>query len=101
MHVALNGQWLRVNQRLCDLLGYSREELQGPDAAELTQSEQAAGEDDALRQMVVGTLHATSSTKSDIAGATATSCGPESTFPCIVTRDGQPQHFISGHRGHH
>ena len=28
------GKWLRVNQRLCELLGYSREDLQGPNAAE-------------------------------------------------------------------
>ena len=26
-HVAPNGQWLRVNQKLCDILGYAREEL--------------------------------------------------------------------------
>lgn len=26
-HVALDGHWLLVNQRLCDILGYSREEL--------------------------------------------------------------------------
>ncbi len=56
VHVALNGKWLRVNRRFCDLLGYSREELQCPDAGELTQSEQAAGEDAALRQMIAGTL---------------------------------------------
>src|SRR5207245_11508562 len=35
VHVGLDGQWLRVNQRLCDLLGYSREELQTSGAQEL------------------------------------------------------------------
>ena len=35
VHVGLDGQWLRVNQRLCDLLGYSREELQSPVVQEL------------------------------------------------------------------
>ncbi|HWJ95697.1 MAG TPA: PAS domain S-box protein, partial [Telluria sp.] len=28
-HVALNGRWLRVNQQLCDMVGYSREEISG------------------------------------------------------------------------
>jgi PAS domain S-box-containing protein len=27
VHVALDGRWLRVNQRLRDITGYAREEL--------------------------------------------------------------------------
>src|SRR6185436_18217890 len=56
VHAGLDGQWLRVNQRLCDLLGYSREELQTPAVQEHVQSEETAGEAEAVRQMAVGTL---------------------------------------------
>ena len=56
VHVGLNGQWLRVNQRLCDLLGYSREELQSPAVRERVQVEDVAGEADSLRQLAEGTL---------------------------------------------
>ena len=55
VHVDLDGRWLRINQRLCDLLGYPHEELQRI-GQELMQSEEAAGEAEAFRQMVAGTL---------------------------------------------
>jgi PAS domain S-box-containing protein len=56
VHVGLDGQWLWVNQHLCDLLGYSRDELQGPGAHDRIQSEDVAGEAESLRQMAAGTL---------------------------------------------
>ena len=56
VHVGLDGQWLRVNQRLCDLLGYSREELQSTAVQELIQSEEAAEDAESFRQMAAGTL---------------------------------------------
>jgi PAS domain S-box-containing protein len=56
VHVGLDGQWLRVNQRLCDLLGYPREELQSDAVQELMQSDEGAGEAEARRQMAAGTL---------------------------------------------
>jgi PAS domain S-box-containing protein len=56
-HVGLDGRWLRVNERLCDLLGYTRTELEGPGVADLMQSEESGEETDALRQMAVGTLN--------------------------------------------
>jgi PAS domain S-box-containing protein len=56
VHVGLDGRWLQVNQRLCDLLGYSREELQSPAVQELMQPDEVAGEAEAFRQMAAGTL---------------------------------------------
>jgi two-component system cell cycle sensor histidine kinase/response regulator CckA len=56
VHVGLDGRWLRVNQHLCDLLGYPPNELQGGAAQELIQSEAAAGEAAAFRRMVAGSL---------------------------------------------
>lgn len=56
VHMRLDGRWLRVNQRLCDLLGYSREDLQSIGGRDLSQSEEAAGEADALRRMAAGAL---------------------------------------------
>ena len=54
VHLSLDGQWLRVNQRLCDLLGFSRDELQSIGAPELLQSDALAGEVESRRQMAEG-----------------------------------------------
>ncbi len=56
-HVSLDGEWLRVNQCLCDLLGYSSEELQSLAREDLLQSEAAPGDAEAFRQMAAGTLN--------------------------------------------
>jgi diguanylate cyclase (GGDEF)-like protein/PAS domain S-box-containing protein len=41
-HTAMNGVFLRVNQKLCDMLGYSREELVGKNFRDVTHPEDAA-----------------------------------------------------------
>jgi diguanylate cyclase (GGDEF)-like protein/PAS domain S-box-containing protein len=56
VHIGLDGQWLRVNQRLCDLLGYTRQELQGGAAGALLQSEPVAGETESLRLLTAGVI---------------------------------------------
>jgi PAS domain S-box-containing protein len=56
LQVGLDRRWLRVNQRLCDLLGYSHTELQSVAVQQLVQAEQAPGEAEALCQMAAGTL---------------------------------------------
>ena len=56
VHTGLNGQWLRVNQRMCDLLGYSRDELQGIAVEELTTLEDLEADERSFRRMAAGTL---------------------------------------------
>ena len=56
VHVGLDGQWLRVNQRLCDLLGYAREELLGLGAQTLLQSDEVAGEAESFQRLITGTI---------------------------------------------
>lgn len=57
VHTSLDGQWLRVNQRLCDLLGYSRNELLSGTVQELMQleEEELVGEAESFRRMASGT----------------------------------------------
>jgi two-component system cell cycle sensor histidine kinase/response regulator CckA len=56
VHVGLDGQWLRVNQRICDFLGYSREELLKAGSQKLLHSEVLAGEAESIQRLVEGTL---------------------------------------------
>jgi two-component system cell cycle sensor histidine kinase/response regulator CckA len=57
VHVGLDGRWLRVNQRLCDLLGYSRDELQSGIAQEFVRSEDLASDIQSYRDLVDGRLN--------------------------------------------
>ena len=56
LHVGLDGAGLRVNSRLCDLLGYSREELQQTDVKQLLLSPYMTSEADAFSQMQAGLI---------------------------------------------
>jgi PAS domain S-box-containing protein len=96
-HTDLNGQWLRVNQRLCDLLGYSREELLSiaVQARMQSEDEEVAGEAESFRQMASGTRahHVVDEKRyrrrdrSFMWARVNTSLGRDA--------DGQSQHFIS------
>jgi two-component system cell cycle sensor histidine kinase/response regulator CckA len=94
VHVGLTGQWLRVNQRLCDLLGYSREQLQSPGAQQLTQPEAAQGEAEAFRQMAAGRLERHVVDEKRYRRHDGSFVWARVNMSLHRDADGQPQHFI-------
>jgi two-component system cell cycle sensor histidine kinase/response regulator CckA len=56
VHVGLDGQLLRMNQRICDLLGYSREQLRDDAVQALLRTTATAAELDAFQTMAAGML---------------------------------------------
>ena len=53
-HIALDGRWLQVNQRLSDLLGYTREELSDMDVSALLETQDLGIDAPAFRAMASG-----------------------------------------------
>jgi two-component system cell cycle sensor histidine kinase/response regulator CckA len=95
VHVALDGQWLRVNQRLCDLLGYSREELQSIAGQALMQSEEVAGEAESFRQMAAGTLDRHVVDEKPYRRRDGSFVWARVNMSVHRDAEGQPRHFIS------
>jgi PAS domain S-box-containing protein len=54
--VAPDGRWLEVNQRLCDIVGYAREELMTKTFADITHSEDLKAYLKAMRLMLAGEI---------------------------------------------
>jgi PAS domain S-box-containing protein len=55
-HVALDGRWLRVNERLCRILGYDREELVGMTYQQVTHPDDRADDAEMARRVGAGEL---------------------------------------------
>ncbi len=53
-HVAPDGKWLWVNQKLCDIVGYTREELLEKNFQELTYPEDLPADIEHLRELLAG-----------------------------------------------
>jgi len=55
-HVSFDGHWVHVNQRLCDILHYAREELENRNFGELTHPEDLAESTRLLMQVAQGEI---------------------------------------------
>jgi PAS domain S-box-containing protein len=54
--VAPDGRWLRVNRSLCEIVGYTAEELLATDFQSITHAEDLDSDVSQLRQMLDGSL---------------------------------------------
>ncbi len=55
-HVDLDGRWRRVNQKLCDITGYSREELLDKTFQDITHPDDLAEDLDYVNQLLAGKI---------------------------------------------
>jgi two-component system cell cycle sensor histidine kinase/response regulator CckA len=62
-HTTLEGRWVRVNQRLCDILGYSREELLACTFLDITHPDELELDRKQLRQFLTGEIQTLSREK--------------------------------------
>jgi two-component system cell cycle sensor histidine kinase/response regulator CckA len=95
VHVGMDGQWLRVNQRLCDLLGYSPGELQSPAVRDRVQSEDVVGEAESLRKMAGGARDRHVVDEKRYRRRDGTFMWARVNMSVHRDVDGQSQHFIS------
>ena len=56
-HVAPDGRWLRVNRKLCDIVGYSRDELMKLTFQEITHPEDLEADLASVKQILAGEIH--------------------------------------------
>lgn len=92
--VSLEGQWLMVNQRLCDIVGYSREDLLSKNFQVLTHPDDLAADLAAKDRILTGEMSTYSLEKRYIR-ADGAWVWVNLTVSLVYSADGSPKYFIS------
>lgn len=93
-HVGLDGRWLRCNDAMCALTGYSREELLTKTFTEITHPEDIAQDWASVRRLLAGEIETFSIEKRYIRKDGSLIWG-QLTVSLLRDTQGSPQHFIS------
>lgn len=93
-HVGTQGQWLRVNQKLCDILGYAREELLRLDFQRITYADDLPASVDYFQRALVGAIDTYSIEKRYLRkdGSAVWAC---LTVSMVRSAEGEPRNFIA------
>src|SRR5665648_1085720 len=93
-HVGTDGAWLRVNQRLCDMLGYTREELSRITFADVTHPDDVGANVEHLRKLLAGDED-TYDTEKRYFRKDGSSVWVSLSVALIRDEDGAPDYFLS------
>jgi PAS domain S-box-containing protein len=94
-HVAPDGTWLRVNQRLCDILGYTHEELLATTFQQITHSDDLEADLEQLNQVLSGRNFDTYSMEKRYFRKDRSVVWANLTVSLVRGPDGAPAYFIS------
>ena len=93
-HVGLDGRWLRVNDRLCAIVGYSREELLRITFQDVTHPDDLEADLEFVRQVLSGELKTYSMEKRYVR-RDGSIVWINLTVSLVRGAEGEPRHFIS------
>ncbi len=92
--VAPDGRWRRVNQRLCEIVGYSREELQALSFQAITHPEDLEADLALVRKLLAGEV-GTYSLEKRYVGKSGRAVWVNLTVSMVRRPSGEPDYFIS------
>ncbi|MCG2576303.1 PAS domain S-box protein [Dechloromonas sp. XY25] len=93
-HVGPDGHWLRVNERLCEIVGYSSDELLDKSFQDITHPDDLALDEEYVRQVLAGEL-AFYSMEKRYWHKSGTIVWINLTVSLVRKADGSPDYFIS------
>jgi PAS domain S-box-containing protein len=93
-HVGTDGQWLRINQRLCDIVGYTREELLQRTFQDITHPEDLEAGLKQARRLITGEIR-THSTEKRYIRKDGSVVWANLAVSLVREPSGEPKYFIS------